>query len=92
MGRAAVIIKITADDGTVGWGQSVPVEKWSYETLETAEAELTWELRSVNHRYLEAFVRLPDELRALASRAGFERVRVRRHLPWFRISMVLERS
>ena len=30
-----------------------------------AEAELTWELRSVNHRYLEAFVRLPEELRAM---------------------------
>ncbi len=29
------------------------------------EAELTWELRSVNHRYLEAFIRLPDELRAM---------------------------
>ena len=26
---------------------------------------LVWELRSVNHRYLEAFVRLPEELRAL---------------------------
>jgi L-alanine-DL-glutamate epimerase-like enolase superfamily enzyme len=35
-GRAAVIVKITADDGTVGWGQSVPIAKWSYETLETA--------------------------------------------------------
>jgi L-alanine-DL-glutamate epimerase-like enolase superfamily enzyme len=35
-GRAAVIIKITADDGTEGWGQSVPIEKWSYETLEAA--------------------------------------------------------
>jgi uncharacterized protein (TIGR00255 family) len=28
-------------------------------------AELAWELRSVNHRYLETFVRLPEELRAL---------------------------
>lgn len=35
-GRAAAIVKITADDGTVGWGQSVPIAKWSYETLETA--------------------------------------------------------
>jgi L-alanine-DL-glutamate epimerase-like enolase superfamily enzyme len=35
-GRAAVIVKITANDGTVGWGQSVPIEKWSYETLEAA--------------------------------------------------------
>ncbi len=34
-GRAAVIVKMTADDGTVGWGQSVPIAKWSYETLET---------------------------------------------------------
>lgn len=35
-GRAAVIIKITTDDGKIGWGQSVPIAKWSYETLETA--------------------------------------------------------
>lgn len=26
---------------------------------------LTWEVRSVNHRYLEAFVRLPEDLRGL---------------------------
>ena len=35
-GRAAVIVKMTADDGTVGWGQSVPVARWTYETLDTA--------------------------------------------------------
>jgi L-alanine-DL-glutamate epimerase-like enolase superfamily enzyme len=35
-GRAAGIIKITADNGTVGWGQAVPLPKWSYETLETS--------------------------------------------------------
>lgn len=35
-GRAAVIVKITSSDGSVGWGQSVPIAKWSYETLETA--------------------------------------------------------
>jgi len=34
-GRAAVIVKITADNGMIGWGQSVPLPKWSYETLET---------------------------------------------------------
>lgn len=33
-GRAAVIIKITANDGTIGWGESVPLPTWSYETLE----------------------------------------------------------
>lgn len=39
-GRAAVVIKVTCDDGTVGWGQSVPIAKWSYETLETATVAL----------------------------------------------------
>ena len=45
-------------------------------SVEKAEAELTWELRSVNHRYLEAFVRLPDELRAMEPRVR-ERVNAR---------------
>ncbi len=35
-GRGAVIVKITTDDGAVGWGQSIPSPMWSYETLETA--------------------------------------------------------
>ncbi|MCA9436727.1 MAG: hypothetical protein KC978_13160, partial [Candidatus Omnitrophica bacterium] len=39
-GRPAVLIKITADDGTIGWGQSVPIAKWSDETLETATVAL----------------------------------------------------
>ncbi len=39
-GRAVVFVKVTADDGTVGWGQSVPIPKWSYETLETATVVL----------------------------------------------------
>ncbi len=35
-GRAAIVVKLTASDGTIGWGQSVPIARWSYETLETA--------------------------------------------------------
>jgi L-alanine-DL-glutamate epimerase-like enolase superfamily enzyme len=35
-GRAAVVIKITADDGTHGWGESVPLPTWSDEALEPA--------------------------------------------------------
>ncbi len=35
-GHTVIVVKVTADDGTVGWGQSLPVPKWSYETLETA--------------------------------------------------------
>ncbi len=38
--RDAVLVKITADDGTVGWGESVPVPKWSDETLESATAAI----------------------------------------------------
>lgn len=33
--RPAVFVKITCEDGTVGWGQSVPIPTWSYETLES---------------------------------------------------------
>ncbi|MBI4581060.1 MAG: hypothetical protein HY718_15255 [Planctomycetes bacterium] len=40
-GRPTVIVKITASDGTVGWGQSVPTPRWSYETLETAYHTIT---------------------------------------------------
>ena len=40
-GRAAVVVKITSDNGEVGWGQSVPIPKWSYETLETVHTTLT---------------------------------------------------
>ena len=31
----------------------------------TDDGELVWEIRSVNHRYLEPFVRLPEEFRVL---------------------------
>ena len=34
-GRGAVIVKIIADNGKFGWGQSIPSPLWSYETLET---------------------------------------------------------
>ncbi len=40
VGRPAVAIKITADDGTVGWGESVPTPRWSYETLEGVQSTI----------------------------------------------------
>jgi len=46
-GRPAVLIKITADDGTVGWGESVPVPRWSYETLEGATSAIDLYLKPV---------------------------------------------
>jgi len=33
--RPAVFVKVTCEDGTTGWGQSVPIPTWSYETLES---------------------------------------------------------
>ena len=39
-GRPSVLVKLTADDGTVGWGQSVPSPRWSYETLESVESTI----------------------------------------------------
>jgi uncharacterized protein (TIGR00255 family) len=35
--------------------------------LDTGTGELAWEIRSLNHRYLELGVRLPEELRAIES-------------------------
>lgn len=40
-GRPAVAIKITAENGAVGWGQSVPIPRWSYETLESVHYTVT---------------------------------------------------
>jgi muconate cycloisomerase len=39
-GRASVLVRITSESGQVGWGQSVPIARWSYETLETVEVVL----------------------------------------------------
>ena len=41
VGRATVVVKITADNGAVGWGQSVPSPRWSYETVETVHSTIT---------------------------------------------------
>ncbi len=47
VGRAAVIVKITADDGTVGWGESIPVHTWCYETLESTTSTINHYLAPV---------------------------------------------
>lgn len=38
--RPSVIVKITADNGVVGWGQSVPAHRWSYETTESVQSTI----------------------------------------------------
>jgi L-alanine-DL-glutamate epimerase-like enolase superfamily enzyme len=46
-GRAAAIVKISASDGTEGWGESIPIPKWSYETLESVTTTIRNYLRPV---------------------------------------------
>ena len=46
-GRASVMIKVTPDYGTVGWGDSIPSQRWSYETLVSAVSTLDPYLISV---------------------------------------------
>ncbi len=46
-GRAAAIIKITASDGTYGWGESIPIPRWSYETLESVTTTIRNYLKPV---------------------------------------------
>ncbi len=38
--RPSVIVRLTDSDGVQGWGQSVPVETWTYETCESVESTL----------------------------------------------------
>jgi L-alanine-DL-glutamate epimerase-like enolase superfamily enzyme len=38
--RPSVVVRLTDDAGREGWGQSVPVETWTYETVESVETTL----------------------------------------------------
>jgi L-alanine-DL-glutamate epimerase-like enolase superfamily enzyme len=38
--RPSVLVKVTCEDGSIGWGQSVPIPTWSYETPESVLSTL----------------------------------------------------
>jgi L-alanine-DL-glutamate epimerase-like enolase superfamily enzyme len=38
--RPTVVLRLTDDNGLEGWGQSVPIETWTYETTESVETTL----------------------------------------------------
>ena len=38
--RPSVLVRLTDDDGIQGWGQAVPVETWTYETVESVDSTL----------------------------------------------------
>ncbi|WP_256710697.1 enolase C-terminal domain-like protein [Paenibacillus sp. FSL H8-0548] len=46
-GAPHVYVKVTADNGAVGWGEARPSHRWSYETLETVTSTITNYLRPV---------------------------------------------
>jgi muconate cycloisomerase len=38
--RPSILVRLTDENGVEGWGQSVPVETWTYETVESVESTL----------------------------------------------------
>ncbi|MGW1209049.1 mandelate racemase/muconate lactonizing enzyme family protein [Streptomyces sp. NPDC002499] len=36
-----VLVKVTASDGSIGWGEATPIPSWTYETTESIESTLT---------------------------------------------------
>jgi muconate cycloisomerase len=38
--RPSVVVRLTDENGVQGWGQSVPIETWTYETVESVETTL----------------------------------------------------
>jgi L-alanine-DL-glutamate epimerase-like enolase superfamily enzyme len=38
--RPSIVVRLTDENGVQGWGQSVPIETWTYETVETVETTL----------------------------------------------------
>ncbi len=42
--RPSILVRLRDENGVEGWGQSVPVETWTYETVETVESTLKYYL------------------------------------------------
>jgi L-alanine-DL-glutamate epimerase-like enolase superfamily enzyme len=38
--RPSVVVRLTDENGVQGWGQSVPIETWTYETVESVDTTL----------------------------------------------------
>jgi L-alanine-DL-glutamate epimerase-like enolase superfamily enzyme len=38
--RPSVVLRLTDENGVQGWGQSVPIETWTYETVESVDTTL----------------------------------------------------
>src|SRR5262245_25429908 len=38
--RPSLVVRLTDENGVAGWGQSVPIETWTYETVESVQSKL----------------------------------------------------
>ena len=45
--RPSVLVRLTDENGVEGWGQSVPVPTWTYETVESVMTTLEFYLAEV---------------------------------------------
>ncbi len=79
-GHTVVFVKATGDDGRVGWGQSLPVPRWSYETPETVLAAI--------RKYLAPAVVGIDPLQPEAAAGAMDRALA----PGFTTGMPLARA
>ncbi len=63
--RSSVLVKLTTEDGFVGWGEAVPTPLWSYETAEsvvtTIQNHLSPALIGMNLWELDALHRVMDQ-------------------------------
>ncbi len=50
--RSSVLVKVVTEDGLVGWGETVPLPLWSYETVETV-------VTTIRHYLAPAITGLP---------------------------------
>jgi muconate cycloisomerase len=64
--RPSVLVRLTDDEGHIGFGQSVPVETWTYETSESVESTL--------ERYLAPAILGADPTDLAGIHARMERV------------------
>ena len=66
LGRRTVLVRVTSDDGGVGWGESVPSNTWSYETPESVTSTI--------RNYLAPVLKGRDAFDLPAMREAMERI------------------
>ena len=66
--RPTIVLRLTDENGVEGFGQSVPIETWTYETIETVETTLRHYLAPVVPAPTQATS--PASMRAWSAQSG----------------------